>query len=60
MQLKTCAVYPATLDNYDGSVGGLVCKGGLMAGKYVILQNTEFGATAVMSLAEIAIFGLEM
>ena len=53
-----CAIYPVKLNFGARSIGGVTCHGGMMAGKYLFIQNTVLENE--LSLAEIAAFGYEM
>jgi hypothetical protein len=55
--LKLCAEHPATMSYSGGHLVGVTCKGGMLVGKYVLLQNTI--SQASLSLSEIAVYGFE-
>ena len=52
-----CGVYPGTMENKGGHIGGLNCKKGFIIGSVVVVQNSI--VEAYLSLYEVVVYGLD-
>ena len=55
--LILCGVFPATMEEKGGHIGGVNCENGMILGNYVLAQSSF--PHAYFSLTELVVYGME-